>query len=104
MRRKRVNTTGKKPGQDTGEDISAIPYAGINQIRFNGYDLRPCATPAKKRMYVSICIEKSPSTVNDYLYREDRKAGERRMASPLRLTPAWCVEKEMFPLYSPISV
>ncbi len=77
MRMKRVNTTGKKPGQDTGEDISAIPYAGTNQIRFNGYDLRPCATPAKKRMYVSICIEKSPSAVNDYLCGEaERPAGD----------------------------
>jgi hypothetical protein len=25
---------------------SANPYAGIIRIRFNGYDLRPCATPA----------------------------------------------------------
>jgi len=37
----------KKPGQDTEDDISAIPYAGMIQIRFNGYDLRPFATPAK---------------------------------------------------------
>jgi hypothetical protein len=43
-----------KPKQDTDYDISAIPYAGTNQIRFNGYDLRLCATPAfNKRLYVT---------------------------------------------------
>lgn len=48
MKTERADKEGeKKPGQDTGNDISAIPYAGMIQIRFNGYDLRPCATPAK---------------------------------------------------------
>jgi hypothetical protein len=33
-------------------NISAIPYAGIIQVRFNGYPLRPQSHPCKK-LYVA---------------------------------------------------
>jgi len=31
------------------ENISAIPYAGVIQVRFNGYPLRPQSHPCKKQ-------------------------------------------------------
>jgi hypothetical protein len=34
-------------------NISAIPYAGVIQVRFNGYPLRPQSHPCKK-LYITI--------------------------------------------------
>jgi hypothetical protein len=59
MRRKRR----KQTEQDIGNDIAAFPYAGINQVRFNGYDLRPCATPAERQLHQRY-IEKEAPDVN----------------------------------------
>jgi len=60
--------------EDTNNDISAIPYAGTNQIRFNGYDLRPCATPAYKRVCVTFLLKKETTLVNLYLSQRNEEA------------------------------
>jgi hypothetical protein len=47
IRREGMAEPGEKESRAGDLRLSAIPSAGMIRIRFNGYDLRPYATPAK---------------------------------------------------------
>lgn len=61
-------------------DISASPYAGTIQVRFNGYDLRPWATPLQKMHALLMCIEELGLLVNDSLHARGQAAVNRQTA------------------------
>jgi len=41
----------------------SFPYAGIIQIRFNGYDLRLCAKPPRVRLLFGVYLKESRKAV-----------------------------------------